>query len=547
MPTKEISQEMKYFADNLKRTNLGLSFTKKLFTEPEALSPKQILLVMKELGLQIPPEAVVTAEVAQIITSGQAVSEALENGKNLEDVKSATNATAASMRAINAIASKNGWIDQDTASIVSYGTNIGMIIASAGTNVAAWIGLAMDIASTIASKQGQADMRALEDVQAKYKGMITGQSRIFGETFKDFQDGNISIYGLISKMAVETPALWPQVIKEGSPLTAMFPELMMLPTVEKNLWGYGESKIWGNWPWPASGSYVLASWSSSKSVQYLTIDQMNKEQAAEYFFTILLKPWLTVYSIANEEIVGRGNMAMKDIAALSYLVNPQGEISDKDDYVNMLLGANLTPYDFGDPILESIATQYLTESYSGIPHTFIERGVSIGAGNPGFNAFSRDQEIMLQKIQAVKDTDSIWELAKVPYIYSKLQSYMDFEETSFEKDPTVGGKILNQKFSEGTVRAWRKLHNYIAVVQMLSTFKNDSYLKTTKYAQELAPFMPSVESFEEQIKRLNFVSTFRIVNVASLREIATMLGTTPSRLTKLTPDNYLGPAKFTIK
>lgn len=548
MAQNNSQRQLKNFADNMKKTNLGVTFAKKLFTDPGSLSAKQVTLILKSLGVNIPAEVQATVEVAQIITAGQAVNDAWENGQTINDIKSVTNPGFAAIRALNSIASQNGWIDEDTTSIISYGMNTTMIVASGGLNVAAWIGLAMDVAQTIASKQSEADMRALQDVQNQIQSIMRPQAKILGETFQDFQAGRISIYGLIAKMAVETPAAWPQVITEQSPITQMFPELMMLPTVQKTLIGRGETRIWGDWPWPASGSYVLAEWTSSKSIQYMTLNEMNKEQAAEYFFNILLKPWLTGYAIANDEIVGRGNMSMENVAALSYLVNPSGEISSRDDYVNMLLGANLTPYDFNDPILDDIARKFLEDNYKDVQHSFIEQAISIGqvSANRGFNAYSRDTDIMRRKLEEVQANDSIWELVQYPYIYEKLKSYMDFETVSFEKDPSYGGRI-NQKFSEQSVTAWRKLHNYIAVIQMLSTFRTDSYLRNTKFAEQLMPFMPSIESFEEKINHLSYLSATRSVNAIALKNIASMLGVKPSQLVKQTKSTDQGPAKFIIK
>ena len=548
MAQNNSQRQLKNFADNMKKTNLGVTFAKKLFTEPNSLSPKQITLVLKSLGVNIPAEIQATAEVAQIITAGQAVNDAVQSGQTLNDIKSVTNPGFTAVRALNSIASQNGWIDEDTTSIISYGMNTTMIVASGGLNVAAWVGLAMDVAQTVASKQSEADINALKDVQNKIQSIMRPQAKILGETFQEFQTGKIGIYGLIAKMAVETPAAWPQVITESSPLVKMFPELMMLPTVQKTLIGRGESRIWGDWPWPASGSYVISEWTSQKSLEYMTLNEMTKEQAAEYFYNILLKPWMTAYSLANDEIVGRGNMSMENVAALSYLVNPSGELSATSDYVNMLLGANLTPYDFDDSTLDNIASQYLEDVYKNTPHAFVEQGISTGkiSANKGFNAYSKDADIMRRKLELVQSSDSVWELVQYPYIYEKLKSYMDFEQVSFEKDPSYGGRI-NQKFSEQSVTAWRKLHNYIAVIQMLSTFRSDSYLRNTKFAQQLLPFMPSIESFEEKVQRLHYLSSTRSVNAIALKNIAAMLGVKPSQLVKQNKTDEIGPAKFLIK
>lgn len=538
----------KSYADNLKKTALGVKFSKQLFTDPMSLSPKTILTVMRALGVQVPEGVVITAEVAQVIVSGQAVASGLEAGKSLSEMNSQTNMTTAGVRALTSIAEQQSWIDADAASVIRIGTSVALIAASAGTNIAAWVSLALDLASATQAKQGLADYRAIISAQDQYRARITPQSKILGDTFKDYQEKRISIYGVIAKMAVETPDLWPQVMTPDSPITQAFPSLMMLPTVGVGVTGSGTAEISGSWPWPAKGGYVIARWESSKTINFSTLGkQFNKEVAAEYFFETLLKPWIVCYALANNEIVGRGNMSMQNIAALSYMVNPNGEISDKDDYVKFLIGSCLTPYDFGDNILHDIAEQYVIEAYAGQDLSFHESAVSYGtsAANKSFSANQKDREIMRRKLEQVKASDDIVELVQYEYIYKKLKSYMDFETVSFEKDPTLGGRLAAQ-FNSTDTRAWRKLHNYVAVIQMLDAFRTDSYLSNTRFAAQLLPFMPSVDAFTSQVEHINFLSTTRSVNRLALSNIAGFLDAAPKELVKVNKGDN-GAAIYTIK
>lgn len=542
-------KEFKNYADNLKRTALGVKFARTLFTNPESLSPKTIANVLTSLGLEIPESVVMTAEVAQVILAGQAVADGLSAGKSLSELNSATNMTASGVRTLTSIASSKEWIDSDSASVIQIGTSVAMLVASAGTDVSSWVSLALSLNATMATKQGLADYRAAINAQELMRARITPQQTILAETFKDFQEKNISIYGVIAKMAVESPDLWPQVITPDSPITKIFPDLMMLPTVGTSVTGHGTAEIRGDWPWPAKGSYVIARWEGDKTIGFTTLGtSFNKETSAQYFFELLLRPWISVYSVANSEIVDRGNMSMQSIAALSYMVNHEGEISDTSDYVGMLIGSCLTPYDFNDNILDSVAVDFVKDSYKGQETNFHESGVSYGLSqsNISFNKFQRDLEIMRKKLETVKDSEDISELAQYPYIYKKLQRYMDFQKTSFERDPTLGGK-LNQKFSQNSVRAWRKLKNYIAVLQMIDTFRTDSYLSTTSFAQKLLPFMPSVDAFSDKVEQINYLSTMRGVNRVSLTNISSFLGVPVEKLVKITDSTYKGAAKFTIK
>lgn len=546
---KQAVRKMQNFSSNLKKTALGVKFSRTLFTEPEKINPRNLPLILKSLGLDVPEEITIATQAAQVLVGGQAVAAGLSSGKSITELQSATNMTAASLKGLTALAERNGMMDTDSASTIQIGSSIAMICASGGLNVGAWASLALDLSQVAASKQGETDFRALMDLQNQVKQRISPQAKILGETFKDFQENKISIYGLISKMAVETPDLWPQVVNDKSVFKQLFPELMMIPTVSDSLVAYADNKIWGNWPWPMSGSYVIASWSSTQQTNIQTLaPKFTKETAASFFFEILLKPWLQSYSVANAEIVGRGNMSMENIAALTYMIDPEGEISENTDYVSYLIGSRLTPYDFGDNVLESIANQYVDENYKNVNYQFVEAAISRGLSeqNRNFNSYQSDKAETLQKLRRVKAYDNIMELAQYPYIYQKLKSYLDFETVSFEKDPTLGGKY-NEKFSDSSVRSWRKLHNYISVLQMLDTFRKDPYLSGTDYVSHLLPFMPSVESFEQKVKKINFLSTMRSVNNLAKNNIASIFGVKQSQLVRVTDENFDGATKYTIK
>jgi len=545
MSGQQNAKALANFSNNLKKTNLGVKFAKTLFSEPEKLNSKAISLVMKELGLNIPKELEMTVEAAQVITAGQAISDGLATGRSMNDLNNVTKSGSQSLRIVTAIAETNGMIDQDSASVIRIGTSVAMIVASAGTDVASWVSLALELGSTTAAKQGLADIHAIQNAQDLYRARVSPQAKILGDTFKDFQEKKISIYGVIAKMAVETPDLWPQVINPNSPLVQNFPELMMLPVVNTSVRGVGSSEIYGDWPWPASGQYVLARWEADKIINFQTLGtKFTKDSAAQYFYELLLKPWITSYAIANDEVVSRGNMSMRNIAALSYLVNPNGEISDTDDYVNMLVGSALTPYDFGDNILDQIARQFVEEHYRPEQKIFRESVITTGQTekNKKWNEYQKNLDAMRARLETVKQTDDISLLVEHPYIYQKLFNYLNFEKVSFENDPTLGGRI-NANFPEKSVRAWRKLHNYFAVMQMIDTFRKDSYLSQTKFAEKLLPFMPSVDEFDQEMTRLNYISTMRNVNRLALKQIASLLNTDIKNL-KNKNISAVGPAKF---
>jgi hypothetical protein len=558
MPEQKESQQLKdlkKFSENLKRTRLGTEFTKRLFTEPSSISPAQITNIMKALGYNVPREVQMTADVAQVITSGQAIKsgiDAYQVASDAKDIQSATNATAGAIQTISMIAEKNGAIGSDEASLVRVGTSIGMLVASGGTDVKAWVSLALELNMVNAKNQGLAEYRAITDAIQNYKTRINPQINALAEIQLGLASGDLSSFGVIAKLAVEAPDLWPQVINKDTQLGQIFPDLLALPVVNSQVSGSGYSRIWGNYPW--GGEYTIRSWSASRSIDVVTLEKnFTKEIAADFLYNLYIVPWVNVYSFVNNEIVNNGNMSIQNIAALSFLTyGANAEISEKENYVNLLMGTHLTPYDLGDNILDSIASQYVETVYAKADKTFHEQALSFTVNplNRGFVGFSKDNDIARRKLLEVKQSDDIVNLVQYPFIFQRLQSYMDFQTTSFEKTNSEQSRKFVQVFNQGQatsdLRSWRKLNNYITVLKLLDTFRNDSYLKTTKYAQNLLPFMPSVDTFDKKVTFLNELSMGRNINALAKANIAGFIGTTSNNLVKVNT-GQVGAAIFNKK
>lgn len=542
-------KNLQKFSQNLRRTRLGVEFSKRLFTNPSSISNDQIANVMRALGYDVPKEIKMAADAAQVIVAGQAIKDGIDAYETFNDIQSLTETTATSVRTIAAIAERNDLMDKDTAGVARLGANVGMLVASCGTDVRSWVDLALQVTEVVASNQQLANYRALCDAQVKFRDRLNPQISAMTDIQIGLAKGDLSTFGMIAKLAVDAPDLWPQYINKDTQLGQLFPDLLTLPITDSAVVGYGESKIWGNLPF--GGSYTIASWSSARGIDFKTLGKkFTKELAADFLFNLYVAPWVNVYSAVNNEIVLKGNMTIDNIAAISYLsYGANSEISDKTDYVKLLLATHLTPYDLDDLILDDISKKYVDSFYKDKDTNFYEQAISfsINPRNTGFNNLNKDQEKMRLSLLRVKQTDDIVELVQYPYIYKKLQSYMDFEETSFEKNKTLESEKLVKVFGQPKdLRSWRKINNYIATLQLLDTFRNDSYLKNTKYAEMLLPFMPSIDSFDKKIVRLNELSMARNINALALSNVAEFLGTSSDKLVKVN-NGAVGAAIYTVK
>lgn len=569
-PPPELRQ-LKLFDQNLRSTTLGVNFTKKLFTDPTSITARDALKVMKTLGLELPAEFDWTIDALQIYISGQALysgvsggyqaaSSALEVAKISGDTKAiaqaskglnaSVNATGAAAHLLTNFAQSNWGMDADTASITHIGTDIAMIVASGGANVQAWISLAINVASIPAAKQGEADMKAARALLNSGIQTLGDQHNVFQRYFKTFQDGNMSIYDLIVKAALDAPDIFPQLIKPDSALVQSFPGLQLLPVVPGAFVGRGESAIKGDIPF--NGSYVIASWSRTYTVPRLTLSNYdNIEVMADRLFTALLKPHAILYLLAGYEAKAKNKAAMNHIAMLTYLYSGEtGTISSTEDYVQYLYNSMLTPYDFGDNILDKISDDFILKNFNYKIPTYFEQAVSIGNSTKRteFDLYN-DEVLKYSKIlKEVADSGKIEKYVNTPEIYSVLRQYLTYETTEFEKDPSLLAQ-LGYLVEMDRIKSWRHLGNYFAVLNMIEQFRTDSRLQRTKWSDEISFMFGTYGYFEKDFKRLQQLSYGRAVNQLAEKNIAGFLDTTPDNLVYKTPKNgtYEGPVMLDVK
>lgn len=544
-----VSNSQKQFQENMKKTALGLKFGKKLFTNPSSLNPAQITQILVLMGADIPKDVQVGVEAAQLIVAGGTAYETAKTAESATDIQTATNQTAASIRLLSKIAERQKWLDQDSASIISIGADATMLIASGGADATAWVSLAADLAQVCANKAGIAEAQAVHDLQNNFNKFMVPQKQAAARLILDLQNSRISIYGYLAGIAAESPASWPQLIDQNSKLKEYFPELNFVPIVTGTIKGYGSSEMWGEWPWPLSGRYVLSRTESSRELNYTTLaGSFTKDGAAEFIFNLLLKPWIVAYQYANNEIVGGGNASIATTAVLSMIAQNPGsaEISSSYDYVQAMIGANLTPIDLGEKnIMYKISDEYVSQQLIArhVDQTFHEAGVSTGKENPGLRISSEAHYNVKKEVSRILKSGNIQDFANFAPFKQSLQEYFDFQTLSFEKDPTLGGQ-LNKKFTNPQVTSWRKISNFIAVMNVISQFRHDSYLKDTPFAQNVAPYIPDAADFDARFKSLSSLSLARNMQILTKREISFYTGIPVSKLVKL---NETGPAKYGSK
>lgn len=537
------STDLKKFAEQMKRSALGVKFGKKLFTNPTSINPKDITTIIKTLGLEVPPDLLVTAEIAQLLIVGGTAIDSYNNAKTAQEVTQATNQTAATTRLAASFAEKQGYIDRDVSMTVRLGATAAQLYSSAGSDVSAWVTLAADLMQINASKGMEADQRAIQDLNRKYQEQVLPQQAAATNLMKRFLNEEIGIFGFLAGVAYESPMAWPQYIGQNSKLKEIFPELNFVPIVDQRIEGYGSVEIWGSWPWPLSGRYVIQRWESVKEIKTKTlgVDANTKEKAAEFIFNTLLKPWIVSYEIANYDLLINGNASIQACALLSMLTMSNAYLSNDFDYVSAMIGANITPLDLGERnILYKISDEYVQKQLSFVDQTFRSTGISTGYENKGIRLVSNARNEVQKEVKRIQQSYDIRQFVKFEPFKQSLNEYFQFEPVSFEKDPSFKGQIT-QKFSNKQVTAWRDLNNFISVLDLLQQFRLDPYLKDTQFARSVASYLPNVDDFDESLRNLSSLSLMRNSNLLAKGEISFYTDIPLEKLTKL---NETGPAVY---
>lgn len=522
----------KNFAQNLQTTNLGVKFSKALFTDPGSLSASTILSGLKALGLQIPAGVQTGVEVAQILVAGQALYTQSVNGADLAQ----TIPTSVSIiKNLSAIANANGFLDTNTMQSVDVGADVAMIMASGGASVTSYIALALDLANVCASKQNQADVQAAQNLQSQYNSTILPGIQAAANTFADFQSGKIGIYGLITEVAVSSPYQWPQLIQQNTTIAQMFPMLKMIPDINQKITGYGESKIWGEWPW--GDKWVISDFTSTKSLDVTRIGVGgSKDELINFFYTFMIQPWTYLYRLADQAMKNGNHASLKETALLSLLVSQDGQISDTFDYAGFIIGSRLTPWDLNENDLVAQLTGLADQiDQADLIQAYHESGVASNYQNPALQDIYNQKMALSSKVQELHAANSIDDLANDPDFRAGLSKFFQFPQMEFEKNPGDFGMT-----GATTPSNWRSLHNYIAVIHMVETFKTDPYFKDSKFLAGLDPELPSVAELEDSFRKYQFLTVSRNINFMTKQNIAKILGVSVSNLVQVSPTVWKG-------
>ena len=489
-----MSQDFMLFQQNLRKTALGVRFGKTLLTEPDSISPQTITNVIKAMGLKIPDEVQLTADMAQVLVTGQAAIDAYQAAETVTDYREAIQLSANSSKLFIAVGKKMDWFDQDTGSILALGTDVACIIGSGGADVGAWVRVAMNIGMESMSAQAEAEMMAKKSVIGAYQGAIKAESQNFIRTLTRLDQGEIGIFGFLVENAQGSKILFDQLITKNpslKPLVDKIPGLHLLPM--------------GSWTFNANAT--ARTWwgegkNASESITVPALVPLRGQQVVDYLLDYLVGIAANWYLGARRYYMENHKADLFNVAVLS-LFEPDFTLMKSMDTLNTMVKYQISPYELGEP----------------------DAMVSIGAENTtiqtNFGVTVKEGIFTDNEIRAMDRAGNISALKNDRNVNYQLRKRFDFPETPQER--AYGFNAF----------PWRKMANFIAILDFLDMVYSDpNYEAYRSKSATLANYdiFPKIGEFKERFEMVYKRSVIRRINVASRVNAAYFLGVPVSSL-----------------
>lgn len=496
------NREFLLFQQNLRKTALGVRFGKQLLTDPDSLSAETITKVLLAMGLKLPPDVKIAADAAQALITGHAAIQAFQDAESLTDYQSAITMSANSVQLLARVAEEMKWIDSKTASMIEIGYDVCMIVGSFGTNVGAWVRLALAIGAEEASAQAEAEFYAQKSAMDAYSKDYKVQIDNFVTTLNDLQAGKLGIFGFLAANAGKNQLVFNNVITNNpafKPLVDRFPNLRMLPVGEWIYTGVGSGSTW--WGEGKSADYKL-------KVPALAI--MEPTAACDFLLQWLIYPSLLTYSNARNEFMRAGKADLFNVAMLA-LFEKDFVLKRNMPVLDMLIKYRLSPYEFGE---------------YGVFSSIVQQNAAIVSNIGG--VLKQEQVFTKAQLDYLDQSGDISVLRNNRLANQQMQQRFDFGELVDEQ-----GKMGISYGFKGSYFDWRNMSNFISMLDFMDMvytdpdFKNFSKTSTTLQQYDI---LPRINDFKKRFQDLYMTSMVRRVNNASLANVSYFLNAPIAKL-----------------
>lgn len=532
-------REFKNFSQNLKKTSLGIRFGRQLFTDPDSLRPTTIVSVLRALGANIPREAQITADLAQMLVAGQAVARSYDEGKSLAEIAKPSAATVAlGVKVLTDI----GWIedkDGSVATTIQLGAAIACLIGSSGLDWQSWVSLASMAYLNRAANGVEAQQIALKSIAGAVQTRLTQEQAAFGENFKLWQSGKIGLLGWIAKNALEAPIVSIQGIRDNEEIRKKFPflDLDALPVVDKTWTAHAKVSDSFMGMGDFNGESRTETY-SLKGLQYLT----DPDEARRYVYFLLIEPHIYGYQYANEYFKDRA-FSLESAAILYCLGANIGYLMPDLNFGKSLSDLRLSPSELGENVIQTSVDPLAPDPIGVFRDAAIRfNGQAVFSATKQSDYSKSRREIL--KADLSGDTDFLYQFSEVRERVKLFTQYPMIPD-NFQMAIDRGGQVVQVREKW---QGWRKIQGFVAALQYLELVKNDPYF--FNWENEMLKrydFMGNLPNFKAKVEQLSKLSLVRRINSQALGNVAYFLNTTPDKLVKKNALDTEGAARYALK
>lgn len=519
--TAQKSTDFQKRAVDFRKTVNGIKLGKKLFSnEVLRLSPAQITQLLKAAGVDVPKEVMITADVAQLIMAGGAISSNIATGAA---IKSYGEPSALACQAALDIMIQCNLIEAHSplADAITLGIDIALIVSSYGTNIIADIKFIVDLVSIAGNHPdvvGRAESVAKKDLYDWLKERRKKQVDALALNFKDYQEGKHSLFGFMGKIAEESPDYFYNYFPEAKvfiPPTNIHMKFMVTSESDTLFGGHTEGS--------AAAEYDIT-----------TIADNSHSAISRALWDRYVGQYLDIYQKTRSYGNNVTKISIIDLAILSMLPPYFERVPDIFHLDELLNAQFLTPNDLDSNIIQDFKSADLVTRQNA----FTINGVDYLSQT---EILRDEQTIENKNIVKYDESGNISALLKYPRARDRIRNwgeisfipaYPKYDDNIFVNDsPYIRGYTRN-------------IRNLWSVLSILQQFRTDSYFSDMKENFQRYWWVPSIEDIEEKHKKLLFLSQARHLNAQAYKNIAQFLGVPVSKLKLLRKAKPGQPAIF---
>lgn len=492
----------------------------KLFSNQAlSLNPTAIVSLLKSAGINVPKGVVVTADMAQIIVSGGAFISDLNQGLGLS---SFALPTAELLQASIDLLGQIGWLDPKSpaAQLLTLGSDVAMVVATGGVNILADLKLAVDL---IQDLFGQPDAQALanQSLSQFMSKRRAAQTDALSENFKEYHEGTLSVFGLMGKIAEESPDYFQNYFPDQS---KFFPVGYITFTQSATTSGLANSNV--------QTAYAQTTIKSLYKNDHQTIENILWNQ--------FVNPLLLMYKKLQDSQTQNNKMSVRNLALLSLMPPYINEFPENFDMSPMLKKLMLTPNDLG----EQVISKFLSASSKTISPAITYNGVDTYVGGSTSIALNPQQTQLMQ-------ADKLGRIDIVLQNQQAAQYISNWATPAWSVDaitntlPSTGQKFSSKLVSSAMLtQPQRNIRNYWSALSILEQVKNDQYFSDMKSQIQTYDFLTSLDDMNQRHKDLLFKVQCRSLNLMAYKNIAQAMNVPLNKLKLVKHAENGSPAVF---